>query len=87
MDTSFWIDVIGWVGGGLVLLAYMLISTGRVDNSTAGYHLLNMFGSIFLIINTAYLSAFPSMMVNVIWTGVAIMGLLRRNSSKSSAHH
>lgn len=85
MSVTFWIDLIGWLGGGLVLVAYGLISTGRVDNTTVAYHLLNLVGSIFLIINTAYLRAYPSMIVNVIWTGVAIAALLRRHSSRPPA--
>lgn len=76
-NLAFWIDVIGWVGGILVLVAFALISTGRVDKNNAAYHWINILGALCLIVNTGYLKAYPSMAVNVVWVGVAVFALFR----------
>lgn len=83
---DFWIDLIGWAGGFLVLLAFALISLGKVSNQSPLYHWINIFGAIFLIINTGYLRAYPSMAVNVVWVTVATYALLkifRKTTAKS----
>jgi hypothetical protein len=78
-SLAFWIDITGWIGGILVLVAFTLISTGRVDKDNPFYHWINIFGALCLIVNTGYLKAYPSMVVNVVWVGVALFALLRNN--------
>lgn len=76
-SLNFWIDIIGWTGGILVLLAFALISTGRVDKNNAFYHWINIAGALCLIVNTGYLKAYPSMAVNIVWVCVAVFALLK----------
>lgn len=66
-----WIDLIGWIGGIEILIAYFLISNKKVNETSLSYHLLNLTGAILLIINTAYVGAYPSAFVNIVWVGVA----------------
>lgn len=68
-------DLCGWSGAICVLLAYFLISTGKVDKDNTFYHVLNLLGAFLLIFNTVYLGAYPSAFVNVIWCFVALAGL------------
>lgn len=77
MDIALVINIIGWVGSAAVVLAYALISTKRVQGDSLIYQLLNLFGSLFLIVNTVYLSAFPSAFVNLVWVGIALFALAR----------
>lgn len=77
VKLTFWIDIIGWVGGVLVLVAFALISTGRVDKNNTLYHWINILGALCLIVNTGYLKAYPSMAVNVVWVAVAVFALFR----------
>ena len=71
------IDVLGWVGSIEVILAYGLISYGRVDNKSVLYQILNLTGAIFLIINTIYYGAYPSTFINVVWVVIAVVALYR----------
>ncbi len=71
------IDWIGWTGGGLVLVAYGLISWERVSSRSTGYHWLNAAGSALLIANTVYYGAFPSAFVNVVWLVLAAISLIK----------
>lgn len=75
MESIKLYDIVGWIGGIEVLIAYWLISTKRVDETSLSYHLLNLTGAIFLIINTVVLKAYPSFFVNVVWVGVAVYSI------------
>lgn len=66
-----WIEIIGWIGGFEVLFAYFLISSGKVNSTSMFFQLLNLTGSILLIINTYAKEAYPSTFVNVVWVGIA----------------
>jgi hypothetical protein len=65
------IDILGWLGAAAVLLAYLLVSAKRVTADRTSYQLLNLVGSLFLIVNTMHYRAYPSAFVNVVWLGIA----------------
>ena len=71
------INIIGWIGVGLLLLAYGLVSTRKLEGDSPAYQWLNMAGAVMLICNSFYFGAFPSVGVNVAWVGIAIFALLR----------
>jgi hypothetical protein len=69
------IDVLGWIGAIALLIAYMLVSTKRVEGNSTGYQLLNIVGSIFLIINTFHYGAYPSGALNIFWMAIGIYAI------------
>jgi peptidoglycan/LPS O-acetylase OafA/YrhL len=75
LQSTWLLHACGWVGAICVLLAYFLISLGKVNNNNMFYHLLNLLGAVLLIYNTVVLKAYPSAFVNVVWTFIAIAGL------------
>lgn len=77
MRLDLWSDVVGWIGAALLLGAYALVSTKRVEGDSIAYQTLNLLGSAFLIVNSAYYGAYPSVGVNVIWIGIAVFAILR----------
>jgi hypothetical protein len=70
-------DVLGWVGAALLLGAYALVSIKKLEGDSVAYQLLNLLGSAFLIVNSAYYGAYPSVGVNVVWIGIAVFAILR----------
>ena len=74
------IEAAGWVGAVLVLAAYLLASSGRLDARSAPFQWLNLIGAAGFAVNTAYHGAIPSMVLNIIWCGIAVFTLLRRRS-------
>ncbi len=68
----FLIETIGWAGAALILFAYLLLSTGRVDGRSRLYQGMNVVGAACFILNSGYNGAFPSAALNVVW---AIIGL------------
>jgi len=70
------IEIIGWTGMGLVLLAYLLITMKKVKRDSILYHSINLIGAFTLGINTFINRAYPSTALNVIWILIAIYGLI-----------
>jgi hypothetical protein len=71
------IDILGWLGGTEVLIAYILVSFKIVHPENFYYQLLNLMGAFLLIINTWYHEAYPSSIVNSIWVGIAIYTIIK----------
>jgi hypothetical protein len=74
------IDIIGWIGSVMVVLAYTLNMFKRMESDSVAYYALNITGSACLIVNTIYHHAIPSAVVNVIWIFIALVALIRKKS-------
>jgi hypothetical protein len=72
------IDVAGWMGVVALLVAYGLVSTKRIEGDSVVYQMLNLVGAGLLIANSFYYGAYPSVGINVIWIGIAVYALWRR---------
>lgn len=73
------IDIIGWTGTILYLLAYGLVSAKKVESDSWAYQGMNLIAGIMLIINTLYLQAYPSVGLNVVWVGIAAVTLANKS--------
>lgn len=69
------VDVIGWFAAGAVLVAYALVSTGRVIAASYTYQSLNFFGGLGLAVNTFYYMSYPSTALNIVWALVAVYAI------------
>lgn len=74
MDVVF--EVIGWVGTVLLISAYFLLSIGKIPNGRT-YQLFNLFGSIGLLVNGAVHGAWPSVILNVVWSAIGVFSLIQ----------
>lgn len=78
MDPSvIAINVVGWLGMALLVGAYALVTAGRVLGTSLRFQLLNLFGGFFLMLNSAYYGAWPSVGLNLVWVVVGTVGLVR----------
>ena len=66
------IAVGGWTGAAELLLAYALVSRGRIAGDSLRYQALNITGSVLLMVNCAYTGAWPSALANVFYLGVGL---------------
>ncbi|WP_310497717.1 CBU_0592 family membrane protein [Sandarakinorhabdus sp.] len=71
------IETVGWIGAGLILLAYALVSAGRIDGRSALFQWLNLVGAAGFVINSGAHGAWPSTILNIIWMGIGIASLVR----------
>ena len=74
------VDVAGWIGVVALLVAYGLVSTKRIEGDSVVYQMLNLVGAGLLIANSFYYGAYPSVGINVIWIGIAVYALWRRQA-------
>jgi hypothetical protein len=75
--AELFINLIGWAGVFLLLLAYGLVSTRRCQGDSIMYQTLNIIGALMLIINSFYFGAYPSVGVNMAWVGIGLLTLIK----------
>ena len=49
--TDFLINIIGWAGVALLIIAYWMVSTKKCQGNSILYQVLNVIGALLLIIN------------------------------------
>lgn len=76
------VDVVGWIGGALILGAYLLVSAGKVTAQSVLYQAMNVFGAAGFIVNGWWYGAIPSATLNVIWLMIALYALWRIRQRK-----
>ena len=69
-------DIVGWVGMVLVLVAYALLSTNKIKNGLT-YQLLNLLAGILMAIGLFPKNAWFSFTLQVIWSIVAFIAILK----------
>lgn len=82
--TKLGIEIIGWGGAALILAAYLLLSTGRLDGRSRLYQWMNVVGAAGFVLNSGWNGALPSAVLNVIWMGIGLLTLwqVRRSGRK-----
>lgn len=80
------LNVLGWIGAFLLLLAYAMVSFKKIEPDSQTYQWLNFAASILLLLNTIYYGAYPSSFVNGVWTVIAFFAILniKRKYGKST---
>ena len=70
------------MGSAMVVAAYALNMYKKMSADALSYYLLNILGSVLLIINTIYHHAIPSAVVNVIWVGIALIAMFKKRPNR-----
>lgn len=71
------IEAAGWIGAILILAAYALVSSGRLDPRHATFQWMNLAGAAGFVVNSGFHGAWPSTILNIIWIGIAGASLIR----------
>ena len=86
--TEIGVEAAGWIGAVLILIAYLLVTMGRLTGKSAAFQWMNLVGAAGFTINGWWHRAIPSAALNVIWMLIAAFALGRiwnaRNSSTSA---
>jgi hypothetical protein len=69
------ISILGWVGAGLLLVAYFLLIHKNLTSRSRMYQWMNIIGAVFLGVQTYYIQAWPSFVTNMFWLLVAAYGV------------
>ena len=78
------VEVVGWIGSIEVILAYALVSNGKIKSDSSAFQWLNLTGGIFLMVNTVVHRAYPSSFINLVWIIIAVVALwnIRKQKNK-----
>lgn len=78
MNTNLLIDILGWTGSVLYLLAYALVSMKKTEGDSLLYQGINIFAGTLLVIYTLYLGAFATTGLNAVWVVIGLLTLGRK---------
>ncbi len=71
------VEVAGWTGACLILLAYLLLSAGRLTGQSPTYQWMNVVGAAGFVVNGLWHGALPSATLNVLWFLIGTFALIR----------
>jgi hypothetical protein len=86
--TQLAVEIAGWAGALLILLAYLLLSAGRLTGQSLTYQAMNVVGAAGFVINGWWHRAIPSATLNVLWLligAIASWRIIRKSGSSTSA--
>ena len=75
MDTKLIIDILGWTGSILYLLAYALVSAKKTEGDSVVYQGMNIFAGILLVVYTLALGAYATTGLNAVWVAIGLLTL------------
>lgn len=68
--------LLGWTGTFSYLLAYLLLSIGKLKANQLAYHILNIIGAVGLTANAVYYADLPNVVVNLAWGCIALVAII-----------
>jgi hypothetical protein len=70
-------DAIGIVGVGLILVAYLLLQTDRLQSRSATYSALNLIGALAILVSLAVDFNLSAALMEGCWVLISVYGLVR----------
>ena len=71
------VEIVGWAGAALILLAYLLLSAGKLTGQSLVYQCMNVVGAAGFIVNGWWHGALPSATLNVLWLMIGLFASMR----------
>ena len=71
------VEIVGWAGASLILLAFLLLCAGRLTGHSLVYQAMIVVGAAGFIVNGWWHGALPSAVLNIIWMLIGTIALWR----------
>ena len=78
MSLKLLINILGWTGSILYLLAYALVSLKKTEGDSILYQGINIFAGVLLVIYTLSLGAYATTGLNAVWIAIGLLTLGRK---------
>ena len=78
MNSSFLIEILGWTGSIMYLLAYAMVSLKKTEGDSLLYQGINIVAGVFLVIYTFTLEAYATTGLNAVWVAIGLFTLGRK---------
>jgi hypothetical protein len=79
-------DLLGWAGALGILAAYGLLTVGRWRGDSLRYQGVNTVAAVALVIWAVSISAWQSVLLNVVWASVGLVGVVRAVRHRPDPH-
>ena len=83
--TRWGVEIVGWTGAALILLAYMLLSAGKLTGQSPAYQWMNVIGGAGFVVNGWWHGALPSTVLNFVWILIGSFALWRITGRSSTS--
>ena len=83
ITPKLFINILGWTGSILYIVAYALVSLKKVEGDSILYQGMNIIAGILLVIYTIYLGAYATTALNAVWAAIGIFTLGRKWLTRS----
>jgi hypothetical protein len=78
MNSKLIIDILGWTGSVLYLLAYTLVSLKKTEGDSLLYQGINIIAGTLLVVYTLSLGAFATTGLNAVWVAIGLFTIGRK---------
>ena len=78
MPTNLLINLLGWTGSILYLLAYALVSAKKTEGDSPLYQGINILAGVLLVVYTLALGAYATTGLNAVWVAIGVFTLGRK---------
>lgn len=75
---ELFVQVIGWIGTFLIILAYALVSTKKLEGNSTAYQVINLCGALGVGASVFYQKAWAALALEIVWAIIAIGILVQR---------
>lgn len=70
-------NIIGYCGVIIILIAFYCSQTNKINHDQYTYSASNFIGSIFLLFSLYYHPNPPSIVIEVSWLGISLIGMIQ----------
>jgi phosphatidylserine synthase len=78
MTLKLLINILGWTGSLLYLLAYALVSMKKTEGDSVLYQGINIIAGALLVVYTISLGAYATTGLNAVWVAIGLFTLGRK---------
>ena len=83
MSSNLLINILGWTGSVLYLLAYALVSMKKTQGDSLLYQGMNIAAGTLLVIYSFALGAYATIGLNTVWVAIGLLTLGRKWLTRS----
>lgn len=81
---ELFLNILGWFGVGLIILAYALVSWKKLKPTGKTYQLMNLVGSIAYGIYVYWLQAWAAAALQLVWAAIAIAAIAKHHKRSNT---
>lgn len=76
MSKTF-LEIVGWYGAVALIVAYVSVSFSWLAPQDVLFQVLNLTGGLAIVLHSLSRKAYPSVVINVMWSLVALVALVK----------